>query len=245
MARRFFLSCRPCRLMYAQSFLITSVRGSGLLPTTSASAALGRMAFMKAGFGFRLVVFFAFLRAGRFAAFFRLDFRADFFRAAAIVDLPSEGENDVDRARAPAPSPPKVRKSVGVAIGKSGFSPRQGDSGPVPAPRGRPARRSPSLGGRTPYGALPTRGIQVYSFTPRPRRRGSHARLFAAAGARAALRRAGRAPARRTALRGGQRRALAPDGLLRPAGRFRRGRRAPDRGGTQRRRVRRAGRRPA
>src|SRR5262249_33868937 len=39
--RLFLLSCRPFFLMYAQSFLVTSVRGIALLPTISASAALG------------------------------------------------------------------------------------------------------------------------------------------------------------------------------------------------------------
>src|SRR6185436_2149813 len=39
--RLFFLSCRPFFLMYAQSFLVTSVRGIGFEPTTSDSAALG------------------------------------------------------------------------------------------------------------------------------------------------------------------------------------------------------------
>ena len=36
--------------MYAQSFLVTSVRGMGLLPTTSASDALGVIGFMNAAF---------------------------------------------------------------------------------------------------------------------------------------------------------------------------------------------------
>ena len=40
--RRFFLSCRPCFLMYTHSFLVSSVRGNGLEPTTSASFASGR-----------------------------------------------------------------------------------------------------------------------------------------------------------------------------------------------------------
>src|SRR5215831_1839973 len=46
--------------MYAQSFLVTSVRGIGLLPTTSASDALGVIGFMNAAFGLR-ADFFAFL----------------------------------------------------------------------------------------------------------------------------------------------------------------------------------------
>src|SRR5437667_10866227 len=44
--------------MYAQSFLVTSVRGIGLLPTTSASVSSGCTGRMKAAFGFRLVAAF-------------------------------------------------------------------------------------------------------------------------------------------------------------------------------------------
>src|SRR4029450_9841348 len=60
--RLFFASCSPFFLMYAHSFLVTSVRGMGLLPPTSASAGLGCTGFMNAAFGLRagfLVVFFA------------------------------------------------------------------------------------------------------------------------------------------------------------------------------------------
>jgi hypothetical protein len=60
--------------MYAQIFLVTSVRGSALLPTTSASVLLGVIAFMNAAFGFRFVA----LRADFFAAFFALFFAAFF-----------------------------------------------------------------------------------------------------------------------------------------------------------------------
>src|SRR5690606_27176331 len=56
--RRFFLSCRPCFLMYAQSFLVTSVRGNGFGPTTTARSGLGVIGFMKAAFGFRAAFFF-------------------------------------------------------------------------------------------------------------------------------------------------------------------------------------------
>src|SRR5260370_21319463 len=56
--RLFFLSCRPFFLMYAHSFLVTSVRGIGFEPTTSESAALGCTGFMKAALGF-LPDFFA------------------------------------------------------------------------------------------------------------------------------------------------------------------------------------------
>src|SRR5215510_2639370 len=56
--RLFFLSCRPFFLMYAHSFLVSSVRGSGFEPTTSDSAASGVTGFMKAAFGFRLLAAF-------------------------------------------------------------------------------------------------------------------------------------------------------------------------------------------
>src|SRR5919197_2505955 len=47
--------------MYAHSFLVSSVRGSGLEPTTSERAASGVTGFMKAALGFRLLAadFFA------------------------------------------------------------------------------------------------------------------------------------------------------------------------------------------
>src|SRR5260370_39346794 len=57
--RLFFLSCRPFFLMYAHSFLVTSVRGIGFDPTTSASLSLGCTGFMNAAFGLRFVAFFA------------------------------------------------------------------------------------------------------------------------------------------------------------------------------------------
>jgi hypothetical protein len=78
MARRFFESCKPFRLMYAQSLLMTWVRGMGLLPTTAASLALGCNGLMNAGFGARFLPedFLA-----RFAAFFRAVGRLDFFAA--------------------------------------------------------------------------------------------------------------------------------------------------------------------
>src|SRR5262245_59830564 len=50
--RLFFLSCRPFFLMYAHSFLVTSVRGIAFAPTTSASVPLGCTGRMKAAFGF-------------------------------------------------------------------------------------------------------------------------------------------------------------------------------------------------
>src|SRR4029450_2629327 len=57
--RRFFLSCRPFFLMYAQSFLVSSVRGRPFEPTTSASFASGVTGRMNAAFGFRFDFFFA------------------------------------------------------------------------------------------------------------------------------------------------------------------------------------------
>src|SRR5579884_3157978 len=57
--RLFFLSCRPFFLMYAQSFFVSSVRGSGFEPTTSDNAASGVTGFMNAAFGLRLLAFFA------------------------------------------------------------------------------------------------------------------------------------------------------------------------------------------
>src|SRR5436305_7366162 len=50
--RLFFLSCSPFRLMYAQSRLVTSVRGTALSPITSLSAGLGVIGFMNAALGF-------------------------------------------------------------------------------------------------------------------------------------------------------------------------------------------------
>src|SRR4051812_11130231 len=91
MARRFLESCRPFRLMYAQIFLVTSVRGMALLPTTAPSAASGCMGFMNAALGVRfLPVFLADLRAVVLRAGFRAVFLADFlvFFLVAIACLP-------------------------------------------------------------------------------------------------------------------------------------------------------------
>src|ERR1039457_5980054 len=51
-----FLSCSPCFLMYCQSFLVSSVRGNGFEPTTTASFSFGWTGFMNAALGFRLAV---------------------------------------------------------------------------------------------------------------------------------------------------------------------------------------------
>src|SRR6266852_1880444 len=71
MLRLSFLSCRPFLFTYAQIFLTTSVRGSGLSPTTLASAALGWSGFMNAALGLRadfLPVFLAAFLAGILAS---------------------------------------------------------------------------------------------------------------------------------------------------------------------------------
>src|SRR5690242_12569525 len=52
--RWLFLSCKPLRLMYAQIFLVTSVRGMPLEPTTAASGPSGVIGFINAALGFRL-----------------------------------------------------------------------------------------------------------------------------------------------------------------------------------------------
>jgi hypothetical protein len=66
--------------------LVTSVRGSGELPITAASDALGVIGFMKAAFGLRLTpdafFFGAAFFAGFFAAFFAGFLAAAFFGAA-------------------------------------------------------------------------------------------------------------------------------------------------------------------
>jgi hypothetical protein len=72
--------------MYAQIFLVTSVRGIGELPTTAASAGLGVIAFMNAALGLRFAPAFFFFLAGAFffaavaflAAFFAVFFTAFF-----------------------------------------------------------------------------------------------------------------------------------------------------------------------
>src|SRR5688572_33502362 len=61
--RLFFASCSLFFLMYAHSRFVTSVRGIGLEPTTSASAALGVTGFMNAAFGLR-AAFLAFFAIG-------------------------------------------------------------------------------------------------------------------------------------------------------------------------------------
>jgi hypothetical protein len=50
---RTFLSWSPFFLIYAQSFLVSSVRGNGDEPTTAARVASGVTGFMNAAFGLR------------------------------------------------------------------------------------------------------------------------------------------------------------------------------------------------
>src|SRR6476661_665772 len=73
--------------MYAQSFLVISVRGIGELPTTAASCASGCIGFMNAAFGVRLAPdFFAvfFLAEDFFAEDFFAPFLAVFFAAMLV-----------------------------------------------------------------------------------------------------------------------------------------------------------------
>src|SRR5260221_443751 len=56
--RLFFLSCMPFFLMYAHSFLVTSVRGIAFDPTTSASLSLGCTGILNAAFGLRFAAAF-------------------------------------------------------------------------------------------------------------------------------------------------------------------------------------------
>jgi hypothetical protein len=84
--------------MYAQSLLMTWVRGIGLLPTTAASCELGVNGFMNAGFGARflpedfllVLLLAAFFRAAGRLADFLLDFflPAVFLLVVAIASLP-------------------------------------------------------------------------------------------------------------------------------------------------------------
>jgi hypothetical protein len=114
MARRFLASCRPFLLMYAQSLLMTWVRGIGLLPMTAASFALGVNGLMNAGFGLRLAEDFLFAllavffrAAGRFARFLADFLPAVFLLLVAIASLPKLGENRVvprEPAELPCPT---------------------------------------------------------------------------------------------------------------------------------------------
>src|SRR5918993_2619711 len=86
--RLFFGSCRLFFLMYTQSFLVSSVRGSGLAPTTSERAALGVTGAMNAAFGFRPLDFFfaVFLAAVFFVDLALLD-AVFFFALLAMLSL--------------------------------------------------------------------------------------------------------------------------------------------------------------
>src|SRR3982750_3007603 len=80
MLRLSLASCKLFFLMYAQTFFVTSVRGRGLLPTMDWRDSPMFIAFMKAAFGWRLV-----LALAGFAAFFALGFGAAFFAAFFFV----------------------------------------------------------------------------------------------------------------------------------------------------------------
>jgi hypothetical protein len=75
--------------MYCQSFLVTSVRGIGELPTTLARSLLGCIGFMNAAFGVRFLpdedLRRLLLRAPFFAAF-RPDLREEDFLAEDLRD---------------------------------------------------------------------------------------------------------------------------------------------------------------
>jgi hypothetical protein len=81
--RRFFESWRPFRLMYCQSFFVTSVRGIGVLPTTLERSLLGCIGLMNAALGVRFLpedLRRLLFRPPFFAAFLD-DFLAEDFRA--------------------------------------------------------------------------------------------------------------------------------------------------------------------
>jgi hypothetical protein len=81
--------------MYSQIFFTTSVRGSGMAPTTAASMALGVIGFMKAVLGVRFTAgLAAFLAAGFLAgaaAFLAAGFLAAGFFGVAILGSPILG----------------------------------------------------------------------------------------------------------------------------------------------------------
>ena len=81
--RLLMASCSSFFLIYSQIFFTTSVRGSGMAPTTAASIALGVIAFMKPALGVR---FTAGLAAFLGAAFLMTDFLTG---AAAFLEAGS------------------------------------------------------------------------------------------------------------------------------------------------------------
>src|SRR5487761_2774569 len=76
--RRSLASWSPFFLIYTQSFLVTSVRGIGVEPTTVASKASGCTGLMNAAFGLRFAFFFGAAFFAGFFAFFTV-FLAAFF----------------------------------------------------------------------------------------------------------------------------------------------------------------------
>src|SRR5512147_1252579 len=79
-------SCSLFFLIYCHNFLVTSVLGSGLLPTTFARVSLIFMGFMNDGFGF-LLAFTFFFAAGFFATFFATFFTVFFFAAGFFAAI--------------------------------------------------------------------------------------------------------------------------------------------------------------
>ena len=93
-AGNIFRGCRPFRASRPSAAALLSPirgRGSGFLPTTSASAALGTSAVMNAGFGLRFALgaagfaATAFLAAGFAAGFFATAFLATAFLGAFLA----------------------------------------------------------------------------------------------------------------------------------------------------------------
>src|SRR4051812_24381098 len=128
--------------MYAQSFLVTSVRGIGVGPTPGASCELGVMAFMNAAFGVRLApdrlaVFFLapdfadFLAPPFFAEpFFAEDFLAlflaPFFAVFFAAMLISPGNvNRFSHSEKRCTTGRKIQAPIGRAIGNFRFSPME------------------------------------------------------------------------------------------------------------------------
>jgi len=85
--RRCVGSCRPFFLMYAQSFLVTCVRGMGLEPTTCARALSGCTGCMNAALGVRLVVVLRDDVVVRLPAVARVVVREVAFRVVVALDV--------------------------------------------------------------------------------------------------------------------------------------------------------------
>src|SRR3546814_8866597 len=88
--RRFFWSCRLCFLMYAQRFLVIWPRGMALVPTISASVALGVIGFISAALGLRALFLTAFFATFLVATFFGAAFFAATFFTGRSEEHTSE-----------------------------------------------------------------------------------------------------------------------------------------------------------